>query len=61
MEQHPLDHPVASDRSFEVLEMRRLRGELVPTDIHGRLYRVDGFRRFVPDVEEEAQPTQVTR
>jgi hypothetical protein len=46
---------IASDRSYEVFQLRRLRGELGAQSFdnsHLRLHKVSGYRQFIPDVED---------
>jgi hypothetical protein len=50
-----MSHFIASDLSQQVLEMRRLRGELGSSafDSSNRhINQVSGYRAFVPDVED---------
>jgi hypothetical protein len=50
-----MSYDIASDLSQQVLQMRRLRGELTPPqfDCTNRFaYRVNGYRNFIADVEE---------
>ena len=64
---HPLDRAIASDLSQQVIELRRLRGELTPPALdnaHRIAYRVSGYRPFIPDVEDgtdAAQPNPLER
>jgi hypothetical protein len=46
---------IASDRSYEVFQMRRLKGELGAQSFdssHRRLNRVSGYRAFLADVDD---------
>lgn len=50
-----LDTPVASDRSYEVFQLRRERGELGPCaldSVNRKLHRVSGYRQFIGDVDD---------
>jgi hypothetical protein len=46
---------IASDRSYEVFQMRRLKGELGAQSFdnsHLRLHKVSGYRAFIADAED---------
>jgi hypothetical protein len=50
-----MGHLIASDLSQQVLEMRRLRGELGSSAFdssHRHIHKVSGYRAFIPDVED---------
>jgi hypothetical protein len=49
------DLAVASDRSYEVFQLRRLRGELGPQSFDSTnrlLNRVSGYRQFIADADD---------
>jgi hypothetical protein len=55
-------HTIASDLSYEVFQLRRLRGELGSQafdSTHRRLNRVSGYRAFIPDVVDDRGDTAV--
>jgi hypothetical protein len=49
------DIALASDRSYEVFQLRRLKGELGPQSFdntHLRLHDVSGYRQFIADADD---------
>jgi len=64
-----MNHPIASDLSYLVLQKRRERGEIGPGGFdrnHQPLYPIAacGYRRFIADVDEigdtsDPQPSRV--
>lgn len=50
-----MDHLIATELTQDVLQLRRLRGELAPErldSVNRRLYRLSGYRSFIADVDE---------
>lgn len=61
-------NPIASDLSYECLQLRRLRGELTTQALDSqnrRLYRVGSYRQFIADPDMDggdcANPNPPTR
>lgn len=50
-----MDHLIATELTQQVLQARRLRGELAPErldSVNRRLYGLAGYRSFIADVDE---------